>query len=326
MKAKIIATVLIAASCAAAERAVADDARRPERSRKVARAKQDDKPAKDEKDKPDEPAGGFEVVAEKNIAYRTDPGADQLRHRLDLYLPKGQRNFPVVMFVHGGGWHSGSKEMYSPMGRLLARNGLGAVVINYRLTPQVQHPGHIEDVAKAFAWVHHNISRYGGRADRVILFGHSAGGHLVSLLATDERYLRAEGLGLADIRGVVSISGAYDIDSIYGLYPSVFSSDRAARREASPRYYVSNRCPPFLLLYAEKDLPTVAKESEKFFDVLRETKADARVQMLKNRTHVSVILLMAKEGDTTTDAVFEFVERRTEWKRPTTANPTEGKP
>jgi len=287
--------------------ALADQSKQPERT-----GRND----QETKDRQLGPAGTFDIVVETNIAYRADLAADPMRHRLDLYLPKGRKNSPVVMFIHGGGWHSGSKDLYAPMGRLLARNGLAAVLINYRLTPEVRHPAHVEDAAKAFAWTKANIGKYGGQADQIILFGHSAGGHLAALLATDERYLKAEGLGLADIRCVAAISGAYALDSIYGLYPSVFGIDRSARRDASPRYHITDRCPPFLILYAEKDLPTVAKESEKFGEALRQAKCEAHVQMLKNRTHISEILLMSRDDDLATQLLFDFIDRQTDWKRP----------
>ncbi len=140
--------------------------------------------------------------------------ADQKKHKLDLYLPKGKTDFPVVMFVHGGGWVFGDKNffgVYEGVGKMFARHGVGAVVTNYRLSPAVQHPEHIKDVARAFAWTHKHIADYGGRPDELFLCGHSAGGHLISLLATDESYLKAEGLSLKDVKGVMPISGVYAI-------------------------------------------------------------------------------------------------------------------
>jgi acetyl esterase/lipase len=98
--------------------------------------------------------GDFAVEVIPDVAYFAGPGADANKHKLDLYLPKGRKDFPVLFFVHGGAWTTGDRKLYAPLGQLLARNGIGAVVISYRLTPQVQHPGHIEDVARAFAWTH----------------------------------------------------------------------------------------------------------------------------------------------------------------------------
>src|SRR5438874_2403382 len=101
-----------------------------------------------------------------NIAYYEGADADPVRHKLDIYVPKHTRDFPVLFFVHGGAWRLGNKNhfgIYASLGKALAREGIGLVSPNYRLSPQVKHPEHIKDVARAFAWTHRNIAKYGGR-------------------------------------------------------------------------------------------------------------------------------------------------------------------
>jgi acetyl esterase/lipase len=106
--------------------------------------------------------------------------------------------------------------MYRGVGRCLAKNGFVAVLINYRLSPAVRHPEHARDVARAFAWTCRNIDRYGGDPRRIVLAGHSAGAHLIALVATDESFLKDPALKLSDrdragLRGVVGVSGVYRI-------------------------------------------------------------------------------------------------------------------
>jgi acetyl esterase/lipase len=88
------------------------------------------------------------------------------------------------------------------------------VSINYRLSPGVKHPEHVRDVARAFAWTHAHIGEYGGNKEQIFVSGHSAGGHLASLLATDATYLKAHGLSAKDIRGVIPVSGVYVIPDV----------------------------------------------------------------------------------------------------------------
>jgi acetyl esterase/lipase len=155
-----------------------------------------------------------EVLEVRDIPYCRGPAADEQRQRLDLFVPKGRRDFPVVVLVHGGVWMVGDNRccgLYSSLGQFLASQGIGAALPNYRLSPAVQHPEHVRDVARAFAWVKAHIAAYGGRPDQLFLAGHSAGGHLVALLATDETYLREEGLTSADVKGVIAASGVYEI-------------------------------------------------------------------------------------------------------------------
>ena len=156
----------------------------------------------------------YEVERIRSISYYDGPQADPVRHRLDIFLPKGKKDYPVVFLVHGGAWMLGDNRccgLYSSVGEYLASQGIGAVLPNYRLSPSVKHPEHIKDVARAFAWTKNHIAEKGGNVDQLFLVGHSAGGHLVALLAMDEQYLKAEGCRTADIKGVICLSGVYRI-------------------------------------------------------------------------------------------------------------------
>lgn len=151
----------------------------------------------------------------RDVAYVDGNGADA-RHTLDLFLPGDRTDFPVVVLVHGGAWMIGDNRccgLYSSVGRFLAGQGIGAVLPNYRLSSKVRHPAHVQDVARAVAWTHRNIAGLGGDPGRIFLVGHSAGGHLVALLATDPRYLKEVGLNTEAIKGVVAVSGVYEIPS-----------------------------------------------------------------------------------------------------------------
>jgi acetyl esterase/lipase len=140
---------------------------------------------------------------------------------LDIFSPAPNGSAPVVVFAHGGSWVAGDKNYHGKnrdIGRFLAEHGLVAVLINYRLAPWVKHPDNARDVAAAYAWVRRNITAYGGDRDRIILSGHSAGAQLVSLVVTDETYLKDPALKLTDrdrqaVRGVVAVSGIYRIPS-----------------------------------------------------------------------------------------------------------------
>jgi acetyl esterase/lipase len=162
----------------------------------------------------DSSAPPFEVEAVRDIPYCEGTESDPIRHRIDLFLPRGLKDYPTVVLIHGGCWVVGNNRcsgLYTSVGEFLASQGIAAALPNYRLAPQFKHPEQIKDVARAFAWVHHHIADHGGCAERIFIAGHSAGGHLAALLATDERYLQAEGLTTADIKGVISLSGVYDL-------------------------------------------------------------------------------------------------------------------
>jgi len=184
------------------------------------------------------------------------------------------------------------------------------VVTNYRLTPEVVHPGHIQDIARAFAWTYRNITRYGGDPERIFLGGHSAGGHLAALLALDERYLAAEGLSPELVRGVIGISGVYDLNAIPG-FEAIFGADPEARRDASPIAHIAEReeLPPFLLLYAQFDLPGLAEQAQEFAAALRAYGGVVDLKEISRRDHVTIIGLIGRPGDPTTAAMLDFLHR-----------------
>jgi arylformamidase len=153
----------------------------------------------------------------ETLDVRYHPGKD--RQVLDVFRPEGAKGLPVVLFVHGGTWLMGDKDFYGinrKAGKMFARSGYVTAVINYRLSPFVRHPEHAKDVARAYAWVQRNIAKFGGDPTRVVIVGHSAGGHLATLVATDPTYLADPDLKLdatarAALKGVVGISGVYRI-------------------------------------------------------------------------------------------------------------------
>ena len=166
---------------------------------------------------PPSPASPASPEIREALDLRYFEGED--RQLLDVFSPAKGKGHPVVLFVHGGSWSLGDKNlfgMYRGVGQFFARHGIVGVMVNYRLSPKVKHPEHIKDVARAYAWVRQNIQKHGGDPDRIYLAGHSAGGHLIALLATDPQYLKDPALKLQDadraaIRGVIAISGVYRI-------------------------------------------------------------------------------------------------------------------
>src|SRR6185295_3087836 len=117
--------------------------------------------------------------------------------------------------------------------------------------PQNPHPAQIEDVAAAFAWVVRNIAEHGGDPSRIYLNGHSAGAHLVSLLALDEKYLRQFDLPRTAIRSVIAMSGVYDVDKLDTFLTA--GDDKTDKHDASPAAHAHSGAPPFLISYCQWD-------------------------------------------------------------------------
>jgi acetyl esterase/lipase len=253
-------------------------------------------------------AAGVRVV--KDVAYYEGKDADKVRHKLDLYLPRGAKDFPVFVFIHGGAWRAGNKNGFAKQGHTFARHGIAFVAVNYRLSPKIKHPAHVEDVARAFAWVHKNIAKYGGNPDQLFVGGHSAGGHLAALLGTDEQYLKAHKLSLGDVRGVVPISGVFRIAAGTKFAEECFG-DKQVCKKASPIEFCKEKHPPFLVFYADKELGGLGKQAEEFGKALKKNKCDVEVRVIKDRNHGSIMTRVADADDPVTRGIFAFIAKHT---------------
>jgi acetyl esterase/lipase len=296
-------------------------------------------------------AGTFDVLEVRDVTYKSGL-ADPVRHRMDMYLPKDKKEFPVLVLVHGGAWFMGDNRscgLYPSVGQFLASQGIGVVMPNYRLFPGVKHPEHAKDVARAVAWTHANIHKHGGDPMRLYLAGHSAGGHLVALLAADESYLQSEGMKPADIKGVIALSGVYRIPSgevrlslggagsralrpdqmwplrgdsspsfkhwIPGLpthlnlFAPIFGDAPRECDLASPVSHVHKGMPPLLLLVAEHDLPTLPEMAGEFQQALVKNGCEVRLQKLAKRNHNSLMFSAIRPDDPTARAMLEFIRK-----------------
>ncbi|HKB15722.1 MAG TPA: alpha/beta hydrolase [Planctomycetota bacterium] len=249
--------------------------------------------------------GGFDVRVVRDIAYFDGADADPVRHRLDLYLPDGEKGFPLLLFFHGGAWEFGRKEVATHLGRALAARGVGVASANYRLSPDVRHPEHARDAARAFAWVKAHAVEHGADPKRLFAGGHSAGGHLASLLALDGRYLAAVGCSKADLRGAIAMSGPFELGR-RGL-DRVFSNDPAERRDAEPASHVGADQPPFLIVVAERDMANLRAQGERMRSRLAERGTPVEFLLAEGKTHVSEFAAIGTEGDAATEAIARFL-------------------
>jgi acetyl esterase/lipase len=241
-----------------------------------------------------------------DIQYFTGGEADPDFHTLDLYLPDGESDLPLIFFVHGGSWRTGDKSQEGRVSfiDLFLSRGMAVASINYRLYPGVKHPAQIQDVARAFSWIYQNAAQYGIDPDNLFIAGQSAGGHLVSLLALDPKYLKEEGLSPGRIKGVITISGMYDLVNVYqmGSEPDireqVFGKDRDSLGGASPALKVGNASsdtPPFLITYANNELFGFDEQAKTFYSLLLNHNRPARLVKLPARDHNNVVSTIGKQ-------------------------------
>lgn len=217
---------------------------------------------------------------------------------LDVNVPEGKGPFPIAILVHGGGWSSGDKALRD------GGAGIGAwfgpltdakftwFSINYRLAPQHRWPACLEDVQTAIRWVKANAPTYRGDPARIVLFGHSAGGHLVCLAATvpDESVRVQAVVGFAPVtnheqelpvRGGLSTS----LQNLFNRPKEVTPESLGLIRAISPINHVRPGLPPFLLIHGDADKTVPIQQSYDFQARLREDGVTCDLHVLPGTGH-----------------------------------------
>jgi acetyl esterase/lipase len=199
--------------------------------------------------------------ADDTVLLRDVSYGDAPAQRLDVYKPAHAHAAPVIVMVHGGGWMIGNKSNPGVAGRKQAHwagQGYVFVSIDYRMVPTADPFVQAQDVASALAYVQQHAANWGGDGARVTLVGHSAGAHLVALLAADPSLAYAQG-AKAWLGMVALDSAAYSVPRIMslphaGLYDRVFGSDEAFWRKVSPLDRLQGKTQPMLLVCSSQRL------------------------------------------------------------------------
>ena len=228
------------------------------------------------------------------------------RQKLDLYLPAGVKDAPVVVWIHGGGWQNGSKDR-TPAVALLA-HGYAVASINYRLSSHAVFPAQIEDCKAAVRWLRAHAGEHGYDPNRIGVWGSSAGGHLVAMLGVTgdvKDFDTGENLAVSSrVQAVVDFFGPTDLlmmdaqstansrmkhnppDSPESkLVGGAIQENPGKTRRASPLTYVSNGDTPFLIVHGDQDPLVPVAQSEVFLAALKKAGVEADLYVVKGGGH-----------------------------------------
>jgi acetyl esterase/lipase len=226
--------------------------------------------------------------------------------KLNIFAPKKSAVLKeVLIFIHGGTWNSGRKEMYSFFGSRWARKDVVTVIVDYPKSPKAGYNEMAMDVALASKWVKENIIVYGGDLDKIFISGHSAGGHLAALVGIKKEYF--ERVGIANpLKGIILIDAA-GLD-MYGYlksqnfepgntYLSTFSNDPKIWKEASPLYFLHSNMPAMLIYRGSKTYPSIVESNEKFVAAIKAFVPQANYTILNGKKHVPMITQFFNTGN-----------------------------
>jgi acetyl esterase/lipase len=260
---------------------------------------------------PETRIGAVRVLTD--VVYATRPGVRPLR--LDLYLPPRPDPRPVVVFVHGGSWTSGSKRStatFDDFPGVLARFadlGFAMASVEYRLSAEAPFPGAVDDVAAAVRFLRENADRFGIDGSRLVLWGGSAGAHIAAMVAYG---CQAEARDADCVDGFVGWYGPYDMVARMNgppigsqtlsnrvspagvtVHPGALDffrcdasgCDRTLLEQASPVRLVTPGDPPALLLHGTADRLVPAEQTRLMAERLDAASVPVEVGLIEGVGH-----------------------------------------
>ena len=217
--------------------------------------------------------------------------------RLNLVLPEGVEKPPLMVWIGGGAWSVVNRHQEMALARSIAQEGVAVASIGHRLSSAVwidpkydhgvQYPAHVEDLAAAIKWLYDNADQYGYDREQLFVGGFSSGAHLTAMVVLDPQFLGAHDLSTDIIKGLIPVSGGYDIPhyrQVLGDAPdmghlqeqhvdAVFGSTEEEWKFASPTRYLENLKAPWLMI-ADNDVhvyntffETYLRENSDFRDI-----------------------------------------------------------
>jgi acetyl esterase/lipase len=206
--------------------------------------------------------GQQSYTTEKGIPYYPDSIDNKDAYmtsqcRLDIYYPKGLKNFATIIWFHGGSLTGGNKEIP----KALMDKGYAVIGVEYRLSPKVNAPAYIEDAAAAVAWTFQHIKSYGGNPDLIFISGHSAGGYLGMMVTLDKKYLDKYHIDANRIAALIPFSGQaithFTIRQERGI-----KNTQPVIDEYAPLYFVRADAPPVLLITGDREMELLGRYEE----------------------------------------------------------------
>ena len=248
------------------------------------------------------------VVRTANVRYA--PG---LRHTLDIYTPPhAGRPLPMVVFLYGGDWYHGNKDMYGFVALPLAQRGAIVVVPDYRLAPAVAFPAFVDDNAAAVAWAGAHAMELGADPREIFVMGHSAGAYNAAMLALDPVFLQKAGFPRDRLAGVIGLAGPYNFLPITqkNLFPVFAPVDDGPLSQ--PIHYVDGRNPPMLVVAGSSDTTVMPHNTTSLAQAVADKGGPIEQKLYPGIGHIGLITAFAplfQHRAPVLDDVWRFIQR-----------------
>ncbi|NVK49650.1 MAG: alpha/beta hydrolase [Cyclobacteriaceae bacterium] len=257
------------------------------------------------------------VVREKEITYiQADNSLNLPQKDLNVFSPKKADKLPVLIFVHGGSWNKGRKEIYDFLGNRMARREVVTVIIDYPLAPDFKVDAMEKATVQAVKWVKVNIDQYGGDPERIFISGHSAGGHLAALVAIKKQPWDEEGfpnpLKGAILNDPAGLDWYWFLEQMKGKPNGednydAFTDNPEVWKDYSPIYFLEGDEIPLLIMEGEKTYPGIRLTVERFRKAAEEKGTDLTYSFYPKTKHIPMITQYFWTWSKGFDDVLEFM-------------------
>lgn len=218
------------------------------------------------------------------------------RERLDFF-PAERGNAPVLAFIHGGYWQTNDKEDSSFLIEGPRQRGFAVALIEYTLAPEASIERIVAEVDRAAGWLFQHVAGLGGDPKRIVLAGHSAGGHLTAMM-----------LGRHPLAAAMPISGLYDLEPIQLNYLNEkLGLDADSARRHSPLLHLPEKTPKILVTVGAGELPELVRQSEEYAAALKARRLPVEYLPLAGHDHFTILDELARPDGRLCDAVERMV-------------------
>lgn len=256
----------------------------------------------------------------KNVSYldtntvTTLDGTSVTAPTLNIYEPRGNDDTlnPVLIYVHGGNWNKGKKEIYWWLGRNFAKKDVLAVLPGYTLSPNASYDEMAQQIAQAILWTKENASNYGGDPSQIYITGHSAGGHLGALAIMNPKY----GINPDDVKGII-LNDAAGLDmhnylesnppQEHNNYKTTWTTDKQKWKDASPIYFLNEKTPPLMIYLGSKTYKSITVANNSFTEVLQEFQPGV-APIILDKKHVPMITQYIFGWSDRYDEIIQFMQ------------------
>lgn len=183
------------------------------------------------------------------------------KEKLDVYAPKRAKDLPIMIFIHGGAWKSGSKDDSAGPAKTFVDAGVIYVAIGFDVIPQNDLPGMVDQARRAVIWVNKNAKTFGGDPDKIYISGHSSGGHMAAVLLTTD--WTKFGAFKHIIKGGIVISGMGDLQPpMQSSRGSYLKLTKEQIQEYSPIHHMTQADAPVLITWGANESPEFIRQSK----------------------------------------------------------------